>query len=173
MFSDTIILGPDTLISEGVPSNFVGDDIFIAKLDSAGDVIWGNRVGLAGDFNFGEIDCTKGGTLLIAGFAIENSKSVNTENSFIGMRSDNPTITYVENVTSNSDKVIIYPNPTNNYININSTSLINNINIYSIDGKLIYSKNNINSKFHNIDLSNNLNGIYFIKNIVRKWVINI
>ena len=163
MFSDTIVLGIDTLISEGVPSNFVGDDIFIAKLDSAGEVIWGNRIGLAGDFNFGEIDCTEGGTLLIAGFSLDNAKSTNIENSFIGMRNDHPITTNIETTILKKDKLIIYPNPTNNIIYVNYSSNINKIDIYSIDGKLVDSYSNINSKSYTINFHSKLNGIYFIR----------
>ncbi|MBO5848919.1 MAG: T9SS type A sorting domain-containing protein [Bacteroidales bacterium] len=72
---------------------------------------------------------------------------------------------YTVNVTDESleeyaNRFEIYPNPANNYLNINTTENINEINIYNIVGVLVYSEKDFNN---NIDLSNFSNGVYFIK----------
>ncbi len=56
----------------------------------------------------------------------------------------------------------VYPNPTNNMVNINktdSTIEIKNVNLFDSLGKIIYSKKDIQS----IDLTNVIKGIYFLR----------
>ncbi len=161
-FSDTIILGLDTLIASNVPTNFIGSDIFITKLDSAGDVIWGKRVGLAGDFNFGEIDCSAGGELLLAGFSINDTTKSIQENSFIGKSTENPIIVAIKQL-SHFNEILLYPNPTSNDITIKSNELISSVKIYSITGELIDNVNNINGNKIVINLSDYIKGIYFLQ----------
>ena len=66
--------------------------------------------------------------------------------------------------------VYIYPNPTNEHINIHLGSLINvNVNIYNVNGQLIYNEPNINSTIHQLELNYNP-GIYFIEVISEQQV---
>lgn len=92
---------------------------------------------------------------------------------------NNPTITnneetVFENLGVNSitkdSKVLIYPNPTNSIININSYNEIKNIEIYDISGRLIqYSiVNNLNSI---INLSERSKGIYFVKVVTTEGIL--
>ena len=62
----------------------------------------------------------------------------------------------------------IYPNPTTGIVNINLTGLKDlsglSLQITDVTGKIIYSKDKAyNVSTLQIDLSNNANGIYFIK----------
>ncbi|MCL9806059.1 T9SS type A sorting domain-containing protein [Flavobacterium amniphilum] len=60
--------------------------------------------------------------------------------------------------------ILIYPNPTNDYITITSEDkYMKNIEIISIDGKSFYSNNNFKDKKQLIDLSKYQNGIYIIR----------
>lgn len=62
-------------------------------------------------------------------------------------------------------QVNIYPNPTNDIINVsvaNGGSPIN-FTLLSIDGKVVYQVNNVTEKTVAIDISNNSKGIYFLR----------
>jgi hypothetical protein len=63
------------------------------------------------------------------------------------------------------NKVLVYPNPTNGIISIQSEKAISTIQIMNVLGEIIYS-DNINSDKYEVDLSKNGKGIYFytIKN---------
>ena len=64
-----------------------------------------------------------------------------------------------------SDKTIIYPNPAQTYIHIETTTAINLYTIYDISGKLVLKENvtNMNGKKVKIDLSNLNIGSYIIQ----------
>lgn len=63
------------------------------------------------------------------------------------------------------DKINIYPNPTNNYVNVDfgKTDHSLNYSITTIDGKVIDQEKNMNAEKIKFDLSNYNNGIYFLK----------
>lgn len=76
---------------------------------------------------------------------------------------------------NNNNSFLCYPNPTNNILNIKTNNInYKTIEIYNINGSLIYTNNMSNS----IDISNLNKGIYFIrlsgdkKSEVQKIVIN-
>ena len=58
--------------------------------------------------------------------------------------------------------VKIYPNPTNAIINIESNYTINSIELYDIQGRILETHLE-ESTTATIDISNKLNGIYFLK----------
>ena len=62
----------------------------------------------------------------------------------------------------NINNLKIYPNPSSDFLTIQSNNLINPISIYDITGKLII-QNIGNAKEINIDISNLRSGLYFIK----------
>jgi hypothetical protein len=69
------------------------------------------------------------------------------------------------NENSTIGQVNIYPNPANNVINVsmaNGTSPVN-FTLLSIDGKVVYQLNNVTDKTVAIDISNNSQGIYFLR----------
>ncbi len=57
-------------------------------------------------------------------------------------------------------KISIYPNPTSNYIIIDSEYPIESIKFYSIQGKLVLKENNLTSR---VNISHLPTGVYFIK----------
>ena len=85
-------------------------------------------------------------------------------------------------ITNDFDNYItIYPNPTKDVFTINNTGKfqINNINIFSLDSKLVYNTKSIKNSNHKIDFTNQSKGIYFIEMttkdghiIIRKLIIN-
>jgi len=75
----------------------------------------------------------------------------------------NVTITGIEN-RSNSTEIKIYPNPANNYIEIETTLQYSSIKIIDLTGKTI-KQTTLKTK---IDVSNLTNGIYFIQIIGKR-----
>jgi hypothetical protein len=55
-----------------------------------------------------------------------------------------------------------YPNPTQNNITVNANSIINSIELYDVQGRLLIAKTT-NEDQINVDISNYSNGIYFLK----------
>ena len=65
-----------------------------------------------------------------------------------------------ESLEEYANRFEIYPNPAENYLKINTSENVNEINIYNIVGVLVYSEQKFNG---NIDLSNFNDGVYFIR----------
>jgi len=74
------------------------------------------------------------------------------------------------NIISSSD-LYIHPNPTNGLFNIVTENNDSRIEIYSVNGRLVYSKKS-NSFQTQIDLSSLVKGIYFIKVYSKNSVVN-
>ncbi len=76
---------------------------------------------------------------------------------------------YIVNITGNvnidkfSEEIHIYPNPTSNFLKIETEMNINSINIYNITGQIIYSEQQIINNNSEIDVSNYTKGIYLLK----------
>lgn len=64
---------------------------------------------------------------------------------------------------NNEHNFSIYPNPAHSIINVSTEIIIKNIQLYSLEGKLIKETN-----FKNIDVSSLTSGIYYIKVIFEK-----
>ncbi len=67
----------------------------------------------------------------------------------------------------------IYPNPANNNLIIENNIAIKNIKIFNVNGEILINKDNINSKFINLNISHLNKGLYIIQeefkeNIIRK-----
>ncbi|MFM2226584.1 MAG: hypothetical protein RJA07_2786 [Bacteroidota bacterium] len=86
----------------------------------------------------------------------------------------NDTLNGFEDVVANKDQLVVYPNPTNEWLTINDKWLtINTIEITDMLGRVMVSlSNHINQQIKNsstqplqIDVSTLPNGIYFIKTI--------
>lgn len=60
------------------------------------------------------------------------------------------------------NSVFFFNNPVSNFINLKSNYVINNIQVYSLNGKLITSKN-INNKEVKVDLTKLNSGLYLLK----------
>lgn len=67
----------------------------------------------------------------------------------------------IETTENRLDEINIYPNPTDGIFIIDR--FLGSIEIYNIQGKIIYSSSQINPSNHTIDISNQPQGIYFIK----------
>ena len=67
----------------------------------------------------------------------------------------------------------IYPNPTSSYVFINDATKISEVEIYNALGdKVIHHLNDYSSEVLKFDLSNKTRGIYFVKIISGKKLVN-
>jgi len=72
---------------------------------------------------------------------------------------------------SELDKYFIYPNPANHQINISGNGILE-INIYNINGVLIYSKSTPNNNIQSINIENFQKGIYIISIVSEDVIYN-
>ncbi len=59
--------------------------------------------------------------------------------------------------------LIIYPNPANNYVYVNSDNNIDKISMYNELGELLYINESVNIKSIKLDLTGYKRGIYFVE----------
>ena len=81
------------------------------------------------------------------------------------MRISDSTTTEINEV-SNSNSILIYPNPSNGYLTVllkNLNSSVQSIEVYSISGKMIYNKNVEQDNFSMLDLTILDGGVYILK----------
>ena len=71
-------------------------------------------------------------------------------------------ITGVGNILVDNNNLFIYPNPANDYVNVNATVNLQNIEIYSIDGQLLISEI-VDTNNDKIDVSNLPSGTYILR----------
>ncbi|MBL0328360.1 MAG: SBBP repeat-containing protein [Bacteroidetes bacterium] len=168
--------GTDSLTAES-------DDLFISKLDASGNFVWAVNMGGASGF-------TRGYSI-----AIDLSDNVFTTGYFYGMADfDSGTgIVYLTsagntdffvqklsqpptgiNEATNSNDISIYPNPNNGTFNISFASQIKNasIEVYNSLGSLVY-KEEIANQENSIELSNQANGLYFVKVMSENEIVGI
>lgn len=74
-------------------------------------------------------------------------------------------ITKIEEI---EEAIEIYPNPVSEILNIELNENINDIEIYSLSGKLVLKKNKINSSKDEINISKIDTGIYYVKIRIRE-----
>ncbi len=75
----------------------------------------------------------------------------------------------VSNQNMEKDLLSVYPNPTNNYLNISSPLIIKEISIYNFEGQKLFYKPNTDLNAETIDFQNFPNGIYYIKAIIGNY----
>jgi len=76
----------------------------------------------------------------------------------------------VEEIAHQSDEIIIYPNPTSEFINIvNANSQIERVEIIDIQGRIMIIQS-IGGNQANINISNLNSGIYIIKIYNKQWI---
>lgn len=167
--SPTITFGSHVLINEGIV-NF-----FLTKYDSFGNVLWA----VGGGGNYTDHACAESidgsGNVIIAGdfrsipfnFGIDTLTNNGVCDVFLAKYAS---IDFIPKVLSETQNLHLYPNPATNSINlsINISKDIFSIKIYDIIGNIVYQQtkieeNTFTNQSINIDLSNLLDGIYFLK----------
>lgn len=65
-------------------------------------------------------------------------------------------------IEENKLKFEIFPNPVSEKLNINSETVISNVKIYGLDGKLVFGKT-VNESNFNLDVNNLVPGVYSVE----------
>ena len=141
-------------------------DIFIVKYDASGNVLWAKSAGGAGSDLSSGVCTNASGNIFITGyfgnpninFGTTTLTNAGASDIFIAKLGG---ITGINDIKNSNIK--IYPNPTNDIINIEGLNKNENntIQIFDVQGKLVITKT-INEK-GTIDLSELNKGIYVIK----------
>jgi len=161
-FSRTVDFDPNAGVFN-LTSKVGSTDIFISKLDPAGNFVWALQIGGNGEDASTSITLDPTGNVYSTGsfsetvdfdpgLGIVNLTSTGFSDIFISKLSS--TTTGLSEISSNSD-INIYPNPTKNQINF---SVETNVQLINITGQLIVEKNNVSM----LDLSEQVAGLYFI-----------
>jgi hypothetical protein len=148
-------------------------DAFILKMDSSGNFIWAK--------NLGGLSVDQGKSIAINNLediysigVFSTTADFNPEPSTYNLTAAGSTDIYIHKMSQNlpaslieknePDNIFIYPNPSHDFFNLTISSITKNttIEIYDAIGSLIGKKKIIAAETI-IDLSNQPNGIYFIK----------
>ncbi|MBN2682468.1 MAG: T9SS type A sorting domain-containing protein, partial [Bacteroidales bacterium] len=166
-FSDTTIIGNDTLI----PLNN-SPDIYILKINSEGEYQWTKTAGgTSSDVAFDLVIDNKE-NVFFTGWINNNVWFDDINISSIGSSTyiakiDTVLVTKT-NLLLYKDKILLYPNPTNNQINIEfATQLVGSINFYDLTGKKVISTSISGENKKIINVSELKSGMYFLE-IVNK-----
>ncbi len=148
-----------------------GFDAFLAKFDTSGNYLWaypfgdtfqdyGVAVALDAASNIYSYGQFRNTTDFDPGTGIYNLTSFFGNDSYLLKWNPAP-VGIEENVAGTS--VLIYPNPTNDWVNIGLNHLKDvTIKVYSANGQLIYFQESINTPLHQVNLSGS-EGIHFIE----------
>lgn len=151
-------------------SGSVSDNIFISKLDASGNFIWAKNMGGTSSDKGLSIALDSLGNIYTTGEyagttdfdpdpAVFNLTSSGLYDVFVHKMSQTPTGI---NKITNQNNIALYPNPTNNFIDIETGLKNYSISVFDNMGKLIlHEKENQNKA--RIDVSGFSNGLYFIQ----------
>jgi len=166
-FQDTVDFdsGPDVynLISNG------DLDGFVQKITANGNFLWAKNIGgVSYDFA-NNIALDISGNLIVSGVYTETS-DFNTEDDITHTSNGGWDIYYLKITNTALDikelqyaNIIIYPNPSNGTVNIDLGALSDaTVRVFSINGKLLYQKEYINTPIHQFEL-NRSKGLYLIE----------
>lgn len=169
-FLSTVDFDPDQSTVFNLTSNGSGD-IFIHKLDAIGNFMYVKQIGGSGSESVNSIDVDSNFNILIIG-AFRNTVDFDPETDVFEVDSNGSRDIFILNLESSSlsvtendiisNEIVLFPNPTQDYIYVESKKNISHINIYDIQGKFMY-KININKTQNQIDVSVLSTGIYLLE----------
>lgn len=106
------------------------------------------------------LDPLNSGTKILSGYGIIDGKAYKTDLSNI---SDIPTGIEDENKWKDQLKdFVLFPNPVQDQLNINSNSIIKKLTIYDLAGRIVYKTDNYNSSTISIPLNDFIKGVYSV-----------
>lgn len=143
-------------------------DLYVSKLDIDGNFVWAKQIGGNGAVLYsGSLAIAPNGTVIISGRVASGSFTKST--AAIGVGGYLGAITQpalATNQFENNDlKLAIYPNPTNENLNINLKNTIEkgSLKIISITGQTVFEQQNINGTDFNFEVSSLNSGLYLIQ----------
>lgn len=172
IFNGSMIWNTDTLYEDTSVyfPNYIADDVFFAKLDTNGNVLWGKYAGNAGadgpsSGGFWVDDST--GTLYMVGYNIDtnglNKSSNYIQGVFVAKEVGGPTSTVgILEVTHDSHSLLVYPNPMSTHFTVlKSGQEPIPFELRDAQGKLLQS-GVLQNEHHQIDVSNYSGGMLFL-----------
>ena len=175
-FYGTVDFDPGTGAFDLINTSTSNTDMFISKLDASGNFVW------AGNISGAATSSSAGGSSI----AVDASDNIYTTGSFYGTVDFDPgagidsltaTAGYDDifvlklsqtpmgiNEYANNNNISIYPNPNNGQFNIVVSSPKQNtsLEIYNSIGAIVYSQKIVNEQ-NTVELTNEANGLYFVK----------
>lgn len=147
-------------------------DLYVAKLNSNGQIQWSKIFGTPTQYDFGTyVEQTNDGGYVIAGAT--SSFGAPSSYGYLIKLDSSGTVTGIENSIINEESFNIYPNPANSTLTV-ILNKKNSIVIVNLLGEVVMQKNFPFNKKENLELDVSLlsSGIYFIKvgNEVTKFV---
>jgi len=162
---NNIIVVGSTYSDDGdVSINQGGEDVWVIKISQNGDLHWEKTIGGSGDEAGRSIQETNDGGIIISGYTFSNDGDITInqgeyDSLVIKLGSDN---LYKPNF-NNQQSVDLYPNPVENFLNIDVKNYNPNQEIKIIDvlGNTLNSQVLMDSK-NKIDISSLSNGVYLV-----------
>jgi len=162
-----IVAGASKSDNGDVTVNHGGEDFWVVKLASNGDIKWQKSLGGRGDEWAHSVRQTKDGKCIIAGVSTSYNADVTLNhggNDVWIVKLDG--VTEINEPVYTDDKITVYPNlvsAANGFVNIKIENLADaSLVITNTMGQVVYS-NKASTKDTNIDITNYSKGIYFIK----------
>jgi hypothetical protein len=135
--SSTLTIGTTVLTNEG------SNDIWLAKYDSSGNVLWAKSAGISGLEDCGGIAISPKGDIYIAGWY--DSSAIHLDNIILInyggtdiFTAKLDVITGMETYDDFNTEIFISPNPTSGILNVSASVAIENIIAFNSLGQLIY-----------------------------------
>ncbi len=172
--SSLITFGITSLVQAGYK------DIFIVKLDSAGNTLWAKQIGGSGFEYCNGLGLDANGYLYVAGgyespmLAFGNTILTNAGNYDVFIAKLDTTFTTGIQEINTSYSISLFPNPTDSHLTITSPATIDEIKISNLLGQVIYHTKP-NQK--NVELQIDREGVYFVslttgtQTVTRKLVV--
>lgn len=132
---------------------------FIAIIDSAGN--WSNvkKIEKNGYASIASIEATPNNDFQFVGFeAVIYTEGYNIESIFYGIAQSESLVTAIPDILENNN-IIVYPNPATDFLNIQTKKDIEQIDVYSLSGRLLLSEKD--SRL--IDVTTLPEGVYLLK----------
>lgn len=134
--SPFIVFGTDTLHGAGI------GDIYVSKYSSNGNCLWTRSMGGSADEGTSALYCDVNDNIICAGFFISPVLAAGAdtlscrggEDIFVGKLKFQPLITGVERL-ENGKNSSIYPNPSSGILNVRSTEIVSQFEIFDMQGK--------------------------------------
>ena len=144
----------------GIPSWF-----FVGKIGNNNQFLWKKKFGGDSYYTLVNITPTSDGGVLLSGFYYDFNSPTFQNDVYILKLDSNGNTTWTQNISQPEVKLIIYPNPTSNQLNLQLKSpnqSISSIQIFDIQGKEVLNKQS-NSAEIKLDVSSLSSGVYLIK----------
>lgn len=168
------ILGGFSSSNDGDVSGGHGNsDYWLIKVDSLGSILWQKTYGGSdGDFG-GFADQTNDGGFILSGSSRSSDGDVTGNNGGQGGPSVDYWIVKLNSITGISeigtnDNIALFPNPSRGKVTLNSSSIINEIEITDLLGQVIY-KEKTNSPGVSLEIEKG--GVYFLNVKMRSEII--